>query len=72
MQSTGKFIIVAGIVLLVVGVIVYFFGDKLGWIGNLPGDIRYEKGNTRVFFPIVTMILLSLVLNIIIYVFKKL
>lgn len=71
MQLTGKFIIVAGIVLLVVGVIVYFFGDKLGWIGNLPGDIRYEKGNTRVFFPIATMILLSLVLNIIIYVFKK-
>lgn len=71
MQSTGKFIIIAALVLLVVGVIVYFFGDKLGWIGNLPGDIRYEKGNTRVFFPIVTMILLSLVLNLIIYVFKK-
>lgn len=62
----------AGIVLLVAGVLVYFFHDKMNWIGRLPGDIRIVRDNFRFYFPITTMILLSIVLSFLIWLFKKL
>jgi uncharacterized protein HemY len=68
--DTGKWIIVAGAALLLVGIVVYFFHDKLHWIGNLPGDIRIEKENFRFYFPITTMIIFSLVINLIIRLFR--
>ncbi len=52
--------IIGGLIILV-GAIVFLFGDKLGFLGNLPGDIKIERENTKVYFPITTMILLSLV-----------
>jgi len=58
-------IIAIGLLLVVGGLIYYFFGDKLKWIGNLPGDIKIDNGNTKVYFPITTMILLSVVLNVV-------
>lgn len=70
-HNVGKYIVVAGIILVITGVIIYFFGDKLKWFGNLPGDVRIEKGNVRIFFPVVTMILLSLLLTLLISLFKK-
>ncbi|RYU95493.1 DUF2905 domain-containing protein [Emticicia agri] len=70
-QNTGKYIIFIGGIILLIGIVMYFFADKLHWFGRLPGDIRYEKGNTRIYFPVVTMILLSLLLNLIIYLVKK-
>jgi hypothetical protein len=60
-----------GILVILVGVIVYFFGDKLHWIGRLPGDIRVEKENFRFYFPITTMILASLLLTLIVNLIKK-
>jgi H+/Cl- antiporter ClcA len=68
--ETGKWVIIAGGLILIVGIIIYFFGDKLHWIGNLPGDIRIEKENFRFYFPITTMILLSLLVNFIIRIFR--
>lgn len=56
---------VAGLLLIVAGLIVFFFGNKLGWIGHLPGDIRIELENFRFYFPITTMILFSIVLSLI-------
>jgi H+/Cl- antiporter ClcA len=70
-QQTGKLIVFAGIVLIIAGLIIYFFYDKFHWFGRLPGDIRIEKENTRIYFPWVTMLLLSLVLNLLIYLFRK-
>jgi hypothetical protein len=67
----GKYIIGIGILIIVIGVIVYFFGDKLHWIGRLPGDIRVEKENFRFYFPITTMILTSLLLTLIVNLIKK-
>ena len=43
----GKYIILAGLAIVVVGIIIYFFSDKLNWIGRLPGDIRVQKDNFR-------------------------
>jgi hypothetical protein len=70
-SSTGKYIIVAGGIMILIGIVIVFFGDKLGWIGRLPGDIRYEGGNTKVYFPITTMILISLLLTLIINLIKR-
>jgi len=70
-SETGKFIMIFGAVLLLVGAIFYFFGSKLGWIGNLPGDIRIERENTRVYIPITTMILLSVLFSVLMRIFRK-
>lgn len=69
--ETGKWIIIAGALLLLIGVVVYFFHDKLHWIGRLPGDIRIEKENFRFYFPLTTMLLASVLLNIIIRIVKR-
>lgn len=69
-SDTGKYIIIIGIVAVVAGIFIYFFHDKLNWIGNLPGDIRIDKGNFRFYFPITTMILFSLIVTLLIRIFK--
>lgn len=70
-QNTGRYIIFIGIAVIVIGFLVYFLHDKLHWLGRLPGDIRIEKENFRFYFPIVTMILVSVVLTIVINLIKK-
>jgi len=72
MSQPGKILIIIGIVLIVAGLIIYFAGDKFSWIGHLPGDIRIEKGNTRFYFPVTTMILLSVLISVIMWIIKKL
>ena len=71
-QNTGKYIILFGVIVVVVGLIIYFFGDKLNWIGRLPGDIRVEKESSRFYFPITTMILFSVLLTVIVNLLRKL
>ena len=71
-NETGKVIIVIGIAIIVIGAIVYYWGDKLHFIGNLPGDIKIEKENFKFYFPITTMILLSIVINLLIRLFNYL
>ena len=71
MNQLGKIIIVVGIFLVVTGVIIYFWGNKFTWIGRLPGDIRVEKENFRFYFPITTMILISIVVSVLIRLFNK-
>lgn len=70
-QETAKYVIAIGVAVVAVGLIIYFFHDKLNWIGRLPGDIRIERENFRFYFPITTMILLSIVLSIALRIWKK-
>jgi len=70
-SGPGKYIIFIGIAIVMIGLIVYFFGDKLHWIGRLPGDIRVEREKFRFYFPITTMILLSLLLTLLVNVIKR-
>jgi len=67
----AKLIIYIGITLILIGVIWHFFGDKLSWIGNLPGDIKIDNGNTKIFFPITTMILFSILLSFIMWLIRR-
>ena len=69
-SETGKYIILIGILIIFTGVIIYFFHDKLHWIGRLPGDIRIERDNFRFYFPITSLILFSLLVNIVIRIFR--
>jgi uncharacterized protein HemY len=71
-SDTGKYIMLIGGVIVVLGLVIYFFHDKLHWIGHLPGDIRIEKENFRFYFPITTMILFSVLLTVIINIIRRL
>jgi uncharacterized membrane protein len=65
MAAFGKTIVVIGAVLVIIGLILWFGGDRLGWLGRLPGDIRVERPGFRLYAPITTMILLSIVLSVV-------
>jgi hypothetical protein len=50
---------------------VWFAADKVAWFGNLPGDVQIERPGFRLYIPITTMILLSLGLSLLIWLFGK-
>lgn len=70
-SETGKWIVIIGGVLMAVGIVIYFFHNKLSWFGRLPGDIRIERENFRFYFPLTTMILLSLAVTLLIRLLRK-
>ena len=70
-QNTGKYIIIFGVIIIILGLLIYFFHDKMHWIGRLPGDIRIEKGNSRIYFPITTLIVFSILLTILVNLLRK-
>ena len=60
-KSTGVLLVVAGVA--VVGIGLLMMTGALSWFGRLPGDIRIERDNARVYIPITSMILVSIVLS---------
>lgn len=62
-RSLGLLVVVGGVFVILIGLLIYSGG--LGWFGRLPGDIRYESGNVRVYIPIISMLLISLALTLI-------
>ena len=70
MHQTAKLIILIGLLIVIAGIVLYFVGDKLHWLGRLPGDIRVEKENFSFYMPITTMILLSVVVSVLIRIYK--
>lgn len=70
-QQTGKYIFIAGIFIVIAGILIYFFHDYFKWIGKLPGDIKIEKGNFRFYFPLATMIIFSILITVIINIIKR-
>ena len=62
-QQTGRYIIMAGVLIVLIRLVWYFLGHRLNWIGRLPGDIRIEREGFRFYFPLTTMVLLSLLLS---------
>ncbi|MGH2643691.1 MAG: DUF2905 domain-containing protein [Chitinophagaceae bacterium] len=71
MKEIGKFLMIGGVILLLIGFIVWIGGDKLKWFGNLPGDVRIKKQGFSFYMPVVSMILLSIFLSFIIWVIRK-
>jgi uncharacterized protein HemY len=70
-RDTGLYLLMLGGIIVVVGAFIYFFHDKLHWIGRLPGDIRIERDNFRLFIPITTMLIFSAVLSLVLYIIRK-
>lgn len=69
MRDLGRLLIVAGAVLLAVGIAVTIL-PRFG-IGRLPGDFVYRKGNFTFYFPLMTSILLSLALTLLFWLFRR-
>ena len=68
-RELGRVLMVAGGVLLLAGIALTAFGG-LG-LGRLPGDFVYRRGNFTFFFPLATSILLSIVLSLLLWLFRK-
>jgi hypothetical protein len=70
-SGLGKAVISAGVILIIIGMII-LFKDKLPFgIGRLPGDISIERDNFRFYFPLGTSFLISIILTIILYFWRK-
>ena len=63
-MDIAKILIIVGLILIICGIIAYTVPQSYKWIGKLPGDIRIEGENTKIYIPIVSMILLSVILTI--------
>jgi hypothetical protein len=70
MEPIARWLIIAGVVLLVIGVVLHLAPWLLNWFGKLPGDINIETQHSRVFIPITSMLIISIVLSVIINLFK--
>jgi hypothetical protein len=62
--SIGKVLIYIGLFMVIIGGLIHLLGGSFSWFGRLPGDIRIEKENFRFYFPITTMILISIIINL--------
>ncbi|MBO1531554.1 DUF2905 domain-containing protein [Psychrobacter sp. F1192] len=67
----AKILIVIGMVLVIIGIIWLVFPSAFAWLGNLPGDIKYKSGHTQIYFPIVTMIVISIIGSILLNLFNR-
>ncbi len=67
--SPGPLLVGLGITLIVVGLLVWYGG--LSWFGRLPGDIRVERDSVRVYVPLVSMLVVSVVLSLVMYVIRR-
>jgi Protein of unknown function (DUF2905) len=66
----GKMLIIAGIVLIVAGVLITY-GPRIPFLGKLPGDIRIEKENFKFYFPITTSIVVSVVISLLLLLYNR-
>ena len=68
-KPLGQLIIVLGLGIIVIGMLM--MRGWLGWFGHLPGDVRVERENVRVYVPIVSMLLISLLFSVLSYVLRR-
>ncbi len=69
-RELGKFVVVIGVIVTLVGLVMWSgFAPK--WLGRLPGDIRMEREHSAFYFPIVTCIILSIVLSLLLSIFRR-
>ncbi|MFK3938530.1 DUF2905 domain-containing protein [Alkalihalobacillus sp. NPDC078783] len=70
MNEAPKFLIIAGIVLVIVG-LLWYVGGKFLPIGKLPGDIVIKRENMTFYFPLMTSIVVSVVLSLLLFLFRR-
>ena len=70
MNEMGKYLVIVGLLIAAVGVLLWS-GVGRGWLGKLPGDVNYTKGNFSFHFPLVTCLIVSVVLTVLLWLFRK-
>jgi hypothetical protein len=70
MPEIGKMLVVFGAVIVLLGFALWS-GFGAGWLGRLPGDIRVERGHSAFYFPIVTCIIISIVISLLLSLFRR-
>ncbi len=70
MGDIGRLLILFGLVLTAIGGLLVLAG-KLPWFGKLPGDIYYKGDHVTFYFPLVTCLLISVVLSLLFYLFRR-
>jgi uncharacterized protein HemY len=70
MLTFGKTLILFGVLLVVLG-LLFSVGAKLPWLGRLPGDIYIQRQNFTFYFPLTTCLLLSLIITLVLYLFRR-
>lgn len=68
-RAVGLIVIIGGACLILAGLLIY--SGALNWFGRLPGDIRYEGEHTRIYVPIVSMLIISIALSLILYLVRR-
>ncbi len=66
----GKMLILLGVFIIAVGILL-LIGEKIPWIGKLPGDIVIKKEKFTLYFPIATSIVISIILTLLFALFRK-
>lgn len=70
MRELGRLLAIFGGVIMIAGIALWF-GVGARWLGRLPGDIRIERGSGALYFPIVTCIIISIVLTLVMSLFRR-
>ncbi|HYT61663.1 MAG TPA: DUF2905 domain-containing protein [Haliangiales bacterium] len=70
MNELGKMLFIFGLLMAVVGLLMWT-GFGKGWLGRLPGDLHYAKGNFSFHFPLITCLLISAILTLLLWLFRK-
>ncbi len=68
-RASGLLVIAIGLAVVLVGVLIW--SGALSWFGRLPGDVRVEREHVRFYFPITSMILLSVVLSLLLSLLRR-
>lgn len=70
MNEVGKILVIVGLLIALLGVILWS-GVGRGWLGRLPGDFNYTRGNVSFHFPLMTCLLLSILLTVALWLLRK-
>ncbi len=65
-NNMGRLFILIGIGLVIIGIVIKYAPGLVSWFGKLPGDIRFVNENRKIFIPITSMVVISLVITIIV------
>ena len=69
LDSLGRLLLIGGLVIAAVGLLLLLF-NRLG-LGRLPGDIFIQRENVTFYFPLVTMLIISILLSVILNIFRR-
>ena len=70
MPEFGKALIILGMVIIGFGVL-FIFGGRIPWLGQLPGDLYVQRGRFSFYFPITTCIVISAIVSLVLYLFRR-